>query len=444
MTAAPETPWPSPTRAWWTVGVLVFTAGLCTMDKLVLTLVIDLVKHDLSMTETQMGLLQGLSFNLLFALAGIPLGLMTDRVSRRNLLMGGVIVWSLATVAGGLSAGFGQFFLARMMVGAGEAALWPVCISIIGDLLPPNKRGRAISATLMGQIVGSSIGLFAGGRLLGYAIDGGFVGVPFLGGHAPWRIILLIWGMLGLLAVGALLTSIEPARRSTRTQAPLTHAFRPFVAFAKNNLDKLLPLWGMAFFVGLGIQSLTAWSGAFYIRHFHIQPADLGPILGVLGITSGIVGTVLAGFVSDKAEGLGRRESKMTLMIAAMMGALPIAFIAFSPNLQVALALNVLSSICYPMVGVLGFIAVQDAFPGHLRGMATAVHGIIGALLGGSVGPMVVGMVTQYGFGDDSKIGYSLGLIVGPSLLLAAACAWMLRRVIARPARLEAEPEPAQ
>lgn len=436
MTAAVEVPWPKPARAWWTVAVLVFTAALCTMDKLVLTLVIDLVKHDLGMTETQMGLLQGLSFNLLFALAGIPLGLMTDRISRRNLLMGGVVVWSLATFCGGLSATFGQFFLARMMVGAGEAALWPVCISIIGDLLPPHKRGRAISATLMGQIVGSSIGLFAGGRLLGYAIDGGFAGVPVLGDHGPWRVIMLIWGMLGLLAVAALLTSVEPARRGERTRTPLANVFQPFLTFTKYNLDKAVPLAGMTFFVGLGIQSMTAWMGAFYIRHFHIPPAELGPILGVLGITSGIVGTMLAGFVSDKAEGLGRRESKMTLMMAAMMGALPISLICFAPTLPVALGLNVISSICYPMIGVLGYIAVQDAFPGDLRGMATAVHGIIGALLGGSIGPLIVGMVTQYVFADDAKIGYSLGLVVGPSLILAAVCAWALRRVISRPAKM--------
>ncbi len=443
MTTAQETPWPKASRAWWTVAVLVFTAGLCTMDKLVLTLVIDLVKHDLGMTETQMGLLQGLSFNLLFALAGIPLGLMTDRVSRRNLLMGGVVVWSLATVAGGLSAGFGQFFLARMLVGAGEAALWPVCVSIIGDLLPPARRGRAISATLMGQIIGSSIGLFAGGRLLGYAIDGGFMGVPFLGDRAPWRVILLIWGMLGLLAVAALLTTLEPARRGQRTSAPLSQVFRPFAGFARNNLDKLLPLWGISFFVGVGIQSLTAWNGAFYIRHFHIEPRQLGPILGVLGICSGIVGTVLAGFVSDKAEGLGRRESKMTLMIVAMMCALPISFIALAPALPVALALNVISSICYPMIGVLGYIAVQDVYPGHLRGFATAVNGIIGGLLGGSAGPLVTAMITQYVFADDAKIGYSMGLVVGPSLICAALCAFALRKVISRPARLEPEPEPA-
>jgi MFS family permease len=435
IAAAPEAPWPRPSQAWWTVAVLVLTAGLCTMDKLVLTLVIDMVKHDLGMSETQMGLLQGLSFNLLFSIAGIPLGLMADRVSRRRLLMGGVVLWSLATFAGGLSANFGQFFVARMLVGAGEAALWPVAVSMIGELLPPDRRGRAISATLMGQIVGSSIGLYAGGHLLGYVMAGGLAHTPVLAGRAPWRVILMVWGLLGLIAAVALMTATEPPRRGQRVALQLDKLLHPFFGFARNNLVKLAPLWGAAFFVGVGIQALTAWTGAFYLRHFHMTPAKLGPILGVLGITSGVVGTVLAGFVSDKAEGLGRREGKLTLMIVAMTCALPISVISLAPSLPVALGLNVLSSICYPIMGVLAYIIVQDVYPNELRGLGTAVHGIIGSLLGGSVGPLLVALITQHVFADDAKVGYSMGLVVGPSLVLAALCAAAIRRAISLPAR---------
>ena len=428
-----EPAWPSAGRAWWTVAVLVLTAALCTMDRMVLILVVDPIRADLMISETQMSLLQGLSFALLYSVAGIPLGLLADRVSRRNLLLGGVAIWSLATLAGGLAASFGHLFLARVFVGAGEATLWPVAISMIADLLPPQRRGRAVSAVLMGQIFGSSAALILGGQVLRIGAAGGFDAVPLLAGRAPWRVLLMIWGALGAVAVTLLLTAVEPVRRGGGQAAKMSwRAMQPLFGHVRAHRAAILPLWGMAFCSGLAVYSSAAWTGAFFIRHFHVPPSDLGGMLGGLAMTCGLIGTIGGGFVSDRAAKLPRSDSRLNLIILAIIGTLPGAFMAFAPNVTVALALHGLQGICFPLYGVLTYIVVQNLFPGDLRGIATAVQSLFVGLLGASIGPVLVATLTQRVFADDTMVGYSLCLVQTPFLLMAIGCALLVRRAIRR------------
>ncbi len=432
-TATVEPPWPSAGRAWWTVAVLVFTAALCTMDRMVLILVVDPIRADLMISETQMSLLQGLSFALLYSVAGIPLGLMADRVSRRNLLLGGVAIWSLATLAGGLAASFGHLFLARVFVGAGEATLWPVAISMIADLLPPHRRGRAVSAVLMGQILGSSAALILGGQVLRLGAQGAFDGLPLLGGRAPWRVLLMIWGALGGFAVILLLTAVEPVRRGGAQAIAMSWtALNPYFSHVRRNAAAVLPLYGMAFCSGLAVYSSAAWTGAFFIRHFHVPPADLGGMLGTLSIVCGLIGTVGGGYVSDRAARLPRSDSRLNLIIVAIIGTLPGAFLVFSPNVTVALALHGLQNVCFPLYGVLVYIVVQNLFPNEIRGVATAIQSLFVGLLGASVGPVLVAVLTQRVFADDAKVGYSLCLVQVPFLLMAIGCAFLMRRAVRR------------
>ena len=119
--------WPSAAVAWWTVGVIVATAFLCTMDRLVLNLLVDPIRADLKITEIQFSLLQGAAFTIINALAVLPMGILADRSSRRNLLVVGVLVWSVATTAGGLAHHFQGFFIARVFVALGKprSGRWP-------------------------------------------------------------------------------------------------------------------------------------------------------------------------------------------------------------------------------------------------------------------------------------------------------------------------------
>ena len=128
--------------AWTVVAILIATAVLSYTDRQVLSLLVDPIRGELGISDTQISLLLGTAFAVVYGIAGIPLGLMADRISRRNLIFAGIVVWSLGTIACGLSHHFGQIFASRIVVGLGEAALSPAAISLItaGTPARPGRR----------------------------------------------------------------------------------------------------------------------------------------------------------------------------------------------------------------------------------------------------------------------------------------------------------------
>src|SRR6187402_336812 len=136
--------YPSRGRAWTVVAILIATAILSYTDRQVLSLLVDPIRADLGISDTQISLLLGIAFALVYGVAGIPLGYLADRTSRRNLIFAGVLVWSLGTIACGLSHSFSQLFASRIFVGLGEAVLSPAAISLISDYFPPARRGTAV------------------------------------------------------------------------------------------------------------------------------------------------------------------------------------------------------------------------------------------------------------------------------------------------------------
>src|SRR3979409_1563097 len=139
MAAYPMLPY-----AWTVVAILIATAVLSYTDRQVLSLLVDPIRGDLSISDTQISLLLGTAFAVVYGIAGVPLGYLADRTSRRNLIFGGLLVWSVGTIACGLSQSVGQLFASRLVVGLGEAVLSPAAISLISDYFPPSRRGTAV------------------------------------------------------------------------------------------------------------------------------------------------------------------------------------------------------------------------------------------------------------------------------------------------------------
>ena len=142
--------YPSPKRAWLTVGILLVAYVLSFVDRQILNLLVEPIRRDLQISDTEMSLLMGLSFAIFYTVAGIPLGRIADSKSRRGLIAGGVAVWSLMTAFCGLAQQYWHFIIGRIGVGAGEAALSPAAYSLIADSFAPNRRATAISVYAMG------------------------------------------------------------------------------------------------------------------------------------------------------------------------------------------------------------------------------------------------------------------------------------------------------
>jgi MFS family permease len=418
--------WPSAAVAWWGVAALIAAAFLCTMDRLVLNLLVDPIRADLRISETQFSLLQGASFTIVNAIAALPLGLLADRSSRRLLLIGGVLVWSVATTAGGLAHGFQSFFIARIFVGLGEAALWPVAVSLIASLLPPARRGRAISLVLLGQILGSGASLIMTGVVLKLAAGHRLAALPVIDALAPWRVVLVLWGFLGAPVILLLLSAREPARQGTGAEARAgavdLGGLGRFLTFLSRRWSILIPMYLGAGCVSVGSYALAAWAPSFFIRRFALHPSDLGPVLGTIGIGGGILGTTLAGFIADRQERLGQPGRKLTALMIAALACVPVSALCLAPSPTIAYAIQGASLIFFPIAGALNIIAMQDLVPGDMRGKAMAVLALVSSLFGATLGPTLVALATQHLFHDPAKVGVSIAIVLAPAMLIAAGC----------------------
>src|SRR5690606_31255790 len=154
-----KTPYPSSVAAWTTVTILMLAYVLSFIDRQILSLLVEPIKRDMVISDTQMSLLMGLSFALFYTICGIPLGRLADTKSRRGLIAIGVLLWSAATAACGLAKMYWHFLLCRIGVGVGEAALSPAAYSLIADSFPPERRATAISVYSMGIYLGSGMAL---------------------------------------------------------------------------------------------------------------------------------------------------------------------------------------------------------------------------------------------------------------------------------------------
>jgi predicted MFS family arabinose efflux permease len=162
MNGATEPPYVSGRQAVHVVFVLLAAFIMAYLDRQIISLLLPSLKADLGVSDTQASLIQGMALASVYAFAGLPMGWIADHTNRRNLLIGGVVFWSLATLACGLADNFWQICAARMAVGLGEACLAPACISLMADYIRPSQRGRAVGVMMTGTSIGGGGSLFLG------------------------------------------------------------------------------------------------------------------------------------------------------------------------------------------------------------------------------------------------------------------------------------------
>ncbi len=168
------------------VTILLIAYVSSFIDRQLITLLVGPIQQDLQLSDTQFSLLAGAAFSLFYMSMGIPLGWLADRYSRRMIIMGGVMVWSVMTIFTGLANTFSKMFAARMGVAIGEAALSPAAFSLIADSLPAEKRGGAIAVYTMGAYIGSGLALVIGGSAVALITSLPPLDLPLVGELAPW------------------------------------------------------------------------------------------------------------------------------------------------------------------------------------------------------------------------------------------------------------------
>jgi MFS family permease len=404
--------------AWTVVAILIATAVLSYTDRQVLSLLVDPIRADLGISDTQVSLLLGTAFAVVYGIAGLPLGYLADHTSRRNLIFGGVLVWSIGTLACGLSQSFGQLFAGRLVVGLGEAVLSPAAISLISDYFPPSRRGTAVGCFLSGIAMGIGASILIGGGVLHLVQVGALAHTP-LATQAPWRLVLLVIGAPGLLWSLAILAIREPVRRTT--EAPLAVASATDASgWRAAGWARVIPIYVVVAIASLVDNAVGAWAPTLLTREFHMDRAQVGVELGIL-LTAAFGGGVLAGgWLADRAGLRGGWSKK--LLVCLIAGALILPVAASMNAAQVTVVL-----LCVPayfalsgIVTACGFSAILDVVPNRSRGLAMSISFFLNVAVGGAVGPTAVALASDHVFGGEAGLGPALAATVAVAYGLAA------------------------
>ncbi len=376
----------------YALGVLVVVYAFNFIDRQIIVILQESIKHDMGLTDGQLGLLSGLSFAIFYSALGLPIARLADRVNRRNVIAVSVAIWSLMTVASGLARSYGQLLAARIGVAIGEAGGSPPAHAIISDYFPPRERGRALSIYSTGVYIGILFGFMAGG----------WMDVTF-----GWRTALLIVGVPGLLvALVVRFTIREPARGHSEGTAG-AHQAPPL-------RTTLTMLWRLASFrylaLAAGFTTFVSYGTgnfgpSFLARSHHLGTVEIGILLGLIGGLGGIAGTYLGGYLGDRA---GVRDMRWYLWIPAiaLTIALPLRITAYLvPDLRIV----------YPLLGgtellfmtYLGpSIAVSHALvTPSLRAFISSILFFTFSLIGLGLGPLFTGLVSDQlsgRFGPDA------------------------------------------
>ncbi len=394
------------------MALLIIAYTLNFIDRQVAGILAEPIKHDLGLSDSQLGWIGGTAFALFYTILAIPIARLADRGDRSLVLTIGLALWSLATAACGFAQNFAQLFAARMSVGIGEAAGVAPAYSLLSDLYPAERRARAMALFSLGIPLGSALGVVFGG-LIAARVD--------------WRIAFIILGAIGLVFAPVYKLGVrDPDHRSAEAQASVAAVFA--IVARKPSF------WLMA--VAAGIGSLVAYGLAFWIpsflaRSFHLELVDRSLIFGGIQLVGGAAGVWLGGQVADR---LRKARLSAYAIVPAVTYALclPAFLLAFSSHSIVVAALLFLIptalSLAWlgPVVG-----ALTGLVPPRMRATAAAMFLFIVNLIGLGLGTLVIGVISDaltQRFGAEA-LRYSAMATTSLYLLAAALMALAASRL---------------
>ncbi|MEM9254441.1 MAG: MFS transporter [Pseudomonadota bacterium] len=395
----------SPGYANYVLGVLFVVYVFNFIDRQVLSVFIGPIKEEFGATDTQMGLLAGFAFALLYTFAGIPIARWADRGNRRNIIAIGLTVWSAMTVACGMARSFAQLAIARVFVGIGEAAGSPPSHSLIADYFPMDRRATALAIYTTGAFVGSAIAYLGGGYLREYF---------------DWRTAFIVVGAPGILVAIVLRFTVREPPRGASEQVRVreeSSTLGETISYLVRSRAWVLMMMGFSL-VSITSYAVLIWGYEFYGRIHELGPITIGNWMGVIVGIGGSVGTVLGGRLVDR---IGKTSPARGLRVCVLvtMSGFPIGVFALLCE-SAQLSLWLLGPF-YLLLNV--YLAAmysnnQNLARLRMRATAAAIMLFIVNIVGAGAGPLIVGALSDLfapGYGVDS-IRYALVC----SLLLGA------------------------
>ena len=442
--------WPRPAYAWYVLFLLILIYAIATLDRVVIGLLVDSMQRDLNVSDTAISLLIGLAFALLYTALGLPVGILIDRYRRVPVLVASLVLFSFATSAFGLASTFVALFIARLFVGAGESAVTPTMSSLIADYFRPEMRAKAFSFYMLGGSLGTSLAYLVGASTI-YLSTWLQDRTGILGNLRAWQIVFLLCGAAGMiLAIVFGLTVREPVRRETAPRSAanvsLAQLLRELVSNLNTKRLAYLAIIGGAVMNVFLIAAQLSWYPTLFIRVFDMQPAEVGGMLAVVGVPSGIISALSSGFIMAWLVKRGRLDAPLIMMLvqAVIWGALGVAK-SLAPDVTSSLVFHVITSLTANFGLPAAFFGLTQITHNRLRGQMTALYTMIYGLVAVTLGPLAVGLLSDYVFTSPDGVSYSLasvyafGALAGICFLLVG---W--RDFIAASLRLKMESASAE
>lgn len=394
----------------YVLGLLTLVAALNYLDRYVLAILLEPIKHDLSLSDSQLGFLTGFAFALFYAIAGIPIARWADTGNRNTIVFSTTFLWSGMVALCGLVGSYSQLLLARIGVAVGEAGCLPPGQSLISDYFDRNERPHAMAIYWLCSPIAVIVGYLAGG---------------FLGESLGWRTTFLVIGLPGVaVAILVKLTLKEP--RQTKPHHVETNT-PTFIEVLKTLIHRAAFLHlAIAFCINyFFMMGIFQWVPTFYIRSYGMQTGEVGSWLALIWGGGGLVGTYLGGyFISIFATGReGLHMKAVTIIIALQAVLFAIVYSVFDK--QVSLLLMAAIAFLGTTVNAPVFSAIQGLANERMRSVALAIIFLMANLIGFGLGPIVVGVLSDLlnpSFGQES-LRYAM-LVFSPGLLWAAFHFW--------------------
>lgn len=400
------------TRYDWYVVIMLFSVSvLGYVDRIILSFLVEPIKADLGLSDSEIGAVTGMAFAVLYVFGGVFIGRMLDRGRRVPILAVCILIWSIATAASGFAAGFITLFIARMFVGVGEAGLNPAAIGIISARFPADKVQKPIGLFTTGLYVGGGLAMMVGAKMLASFTQHGGVAPSFMPDAEPWRLVFLLLALPGLLV--ALLVQftvrdvrsapVGAGRASTSAPAPAAADEKgAALAFARKNKTMLILL-------ALGIVSwcmnnygLLNWYPAMLMRTYDMSPDMVATTYGPAFLFAGIAGclavhpyhTWLAKRYGNRAAFYLSFTSMAALTVTTIIGPLV-------PTVALAVVMAWANLFISSMTVASVFVLIVAVVPGNLRGLYTGLYMALVNLTGGAFGSVLVGLLTDHVYGEQ-------------------------------------------
>ncbi len=420
-------PNPSSAYSWYVVFVLTLLYIISFLDRTVISLVIEPLKADLDVTDTEVSLLSGLAFALFYSVLGVPIARLADRRSRRWIIGIGATFWSIMASLCGLTQTYAQLFLARVGLGVGEAALMPAAFSMIGDYFPRRKLPRAYAVMMLGAPIGSGLAFVVGGMIVSYAERVGITELPFIGPIRSWQLVFLITGLPGIaLALWALLTLREPARTGLMQSSGDTGlSLRAVAEFTRRHWATYGALLGGMSLSAMFALGYLGWIAVFLMRTHGLDAGAVGRLFGPIALLGGVSGVIAGSFWCSWLARRGYTDAPLRTAVHSLWIAIPFGIAApLAGDLELALVLVAVLIFFLTFPQGTNVAAFQLITPNEMRAQVSAVFLLITNVFGLGLGATFVALLTDFLFGAPERVNESIALmsaLIGiPALCLLA------------------------